>query len=299
MEKGAKVAIECMNIQEFESVLIVSDDIRESIGRALEKAGEVIGCEVVYMEMNAKGEHGGEPPSSVSSAMMESDVVFAPTTYSLTHTEARKKACENGARIATMPGITEEMMDSSMNADYSKIKEKAEELKEKLEGAKNIHISSDKGTDLSLDVEGRTWNIDAGQCEKGEVTNLPAGEVFIAPISGDGRLVIDGSFAGLGKIDRIEILFEDGEAIDISDSKLEDRVNSVCRCGRNLAEFGIGLNPNAVLIGEVLQDEKVKGTIHIAIGDNSGFGGNVNCDLHLDGVVENPTVEVDGEKLDL
>lgn len=299
MEKGAKVAIDCMNIKEEESVLIVTDEKRKKIGRSLERAAEDKNCEVVYNEMNAKGEHGAEPPEPVKGAMIESDVIFAPTTYSLTHTEARKRACEEGSRVATMPGITEEMMKSSMKADYDKIKKEAKNLKKKLGGSKKINISSDKGTNLELLVEGREWHLDTGTCEKGEVTNLPAGEVFIAPKSGSGKLIVDGSFAGMGKVDSVEIEFKKGKAIEIKNDELKDRVEKVGECARNLAEFGIGLNQEAVLIGEVLQDEKVKGTVHVAIGDNTGFGGNTDCDLHLDGVIKNPRVKVDGKKLNL
>ena len=64
---------------------------------------------------------------------------------------------------------------------------------------------------------------------------------------------------------------------------------------RNLAEFGIGTNPNARLIGNVLEDEKVLGTCHIALGDNSTFGGKVRAGIHVDGIFLRPTVELDGK----
>jgi leucyl aminopeptidase (aminopeptidase T) len=64
--------------------------------------------------------------------------------------------------------------------------------------------------------------------------------------------------------------------------------------GRNVAEFGIGTNYKAKLTGVILEDEKVMGTIHIALGDNISMGGIVSVPSHLDGLVKNPTVEVDG-----
>ncbi len=106
--------------------------------------------------------------------------------------------------------------------------------------------------------------------------------------------------AGLGVLDKsIEIEFKDGEAVSVSNLELEGLMESAGDCGFNLAELGIGTNPEADLIGNVLQDEKAAGTIHVAVGDNSGIGGEIECDIHLDGVVTTPSIEVDGEELEL
>ncbi len=279
-----------------EDVLVVTDERRRSIGRAIHAAAVERADSAVYLEIEADERHGREPPAAVAAAMRESDVVLAPTTRSLTHTRARIESCDAGARVATMPSITEEVMHGAMKADYGEVKRRAHDLLDRLEDAAEVRVESPQGTDLTLEVGGRSWKPDTGVChEAGCVTNLPAGEVYIAPTGGDGRLVVDGTMSSVGIPDEpIEIEFEDGRAVEVSSDDLAETLDDAGSCGRNLAELGIGLNPAATLIGNVLQDEKVAGTVHVAVGDSSGFGGDVECDVHLDGVVTEPSVYVDG-----
>ncbi|MFB6283840.1 MAG: aminopeptidase [Halobacteria archaeon] len=302
LRESAITAVEdCMDVRQNESVVVVTDERKISIGRAIHEVAGEYAEDSVLIETEAHEQHGKEPPSTVAAAMKEADVIFIPTTASCTHTNARLDACENGTRCASMPGITEEMMLGAVNADYIEVQEMAERYLEVLDGKETMRLVSEAGTDLTLDVGGREWIPDTGIChEPGENTNLPAGEVFISPVSGDGVLVIDGSMAGSGVVEEpIEIEFEDGRAVDISNPELAKLVDEAGDCGRNLAELGIGLNPEAELVGDVLQDEKVFGTIHVAIGDSSGFGGDVECSIHLDGIVKNPTVEVDGRPIEI
>ena len=67
--------------------------------------------------------------------------------------------------------------------------------------------------------------------------------------------------------------------------------------GRSLAELGIGTNPAATLTGNVLEDEKAIGTIHLAFGSSAGMGGVNVASVHIDCVVLHPTVELDGERV--
>jgi leucyl aminopeptidase (aminopeptidase T) len=302
MEESARVAVEdCMNVSADETVLVVTDAERRGIGRALCDAAESLGAETVYAEIAVDESHGEEPPAPISAAMRSSDVVLAATTRSLTHTEARVRACEEGARVATLPSITREVMEGAMRADYSEVAENAAALLGELDGAEVVRIESDAGTDLTLGIGDREWHPDDGIChEPGCVTNLPAGEVYVAPETGEGTLVIDGSLAGFGVLDEpVQITFEDGIATSVSHDGLRERMDAVGDCARNLAELGVGVNPTATLIGNVLQDEKVRGTVHVAVGDSSGFGGDVECDLHVDGVVKEPRLYADGERVAL
>ena len=302
MEESARVAVEdCMKVSDEETVLVVTDEKRREIGRAVHEAAEAVAKEAVYAEMRADERHGAEPPAPVAEAMRVSDVVIAPTTRSLTHTGARKEACEAGARVGTMPGIIREVMRGAMLADYTEVAERADDLLEAFEGVEEVRIESDTGTDLTLEVGERDWHPDDGLChEAGCVTNLPAGEVYIAPTGGEGTLVVDGSFAGIGRLDEpVRIEFEDGRATEVSHDELREMMDGAGDCGRNLAELGVGVNPSATLIGNILQDEKVAGTVHVAVGDSSGFGGEVECDLHLDGVVKEPRLYADGSRVEL
>ncbi|WP_445475069.1 aminopeptidase [Methanococcoides methylutens] len=294
----------CMGAKKGETVLIVTDTCTdEKIPKALYASAVEAGCEALVLTMEPRKQHGSEPPVLVEEAMKNADILLAPASKSLTHTQARKHASENGTRTATMPGITIGMMkEGGLNADYEKISSIADELLEKLRGSKEVRITTELGTDLVIDVDGAEWMADTGMChEKGTTTNLPAGEMYIAPKNVNGRAVIDGSMGGIGLLEEpLVIVIRDRKAVSFEGEgaeKLEEMVNTVGPDGRNIAELGIGINSAAMLIGVILEDEKVGGTIHIALGDNSTFGGDVTVDLHLDGIITTPKVIVDGMDL--
>lgn len=296
----------CMGAKPGESVLIITDtNTDERIAKALFDAAAEKGCEALILTMIPRSQDGQEPPEVVADAMKKADVILVPTSKSLTHTKARKEACEIGARAATLPGITLDMMTAGgLTADYDLIASRARQMLEKLAGSKEVHITTQLGTDLIFDVDGCEWMADTGRCtEPGSFSNLPAGELFVAPANVNGTMVIDGAMGGIGLLEEpIRIEIKDRKAVDFSAglaSELEEMVDAVGPLGRNIAELGIGINPAAQLIGVVLEDEKVGGTVHVALGDNSTFGGDVSVDLHLDGIITSPKVHVDGQELDI
>jgi aminopeptidase len=300
---GSNKVMECYGVKRGENVLIIVDTLTpSSIGKSLFEAAKNLGCEVMVMTMLPRSRHGEEIPVPVADAMKNSDVVIAPTTFSLTHTQARINACKAGARVASMPGITEKMMATGgMTADYNKVSKIAIRLNEKLENAKRIRVVTDSGTDITFDLEGCKWFMDTGICyEKGCSSNLPAGELYIAPKDANGIFLVDGSMSGFGILDSpLEFRVEKRYVTGINGKhagKLNSILDKVGGKARNIAEFGIGINPEAKLIGNVLEDEKVGGTVHIALGDNSTFGGDVIAGIHLDGIIKNPEIFVDGEK---
>ncbi|MDP3103441.1 MAG: aminopeptidase [Candidatus Methanoperedens sp.] len=301
--KGATKVMECFGIKRGESVLILVDtSTPTSIQKSLFEAAKGIGCEVMILTMLPRSRHGEEPPRVVSEAMLNSDVVIAPTTLSLTHTQARINACKAGARVASMPGITENMMSSGgITADCRKLNEIALRWNERLENVREVRVVTESGTDIVFDLDGCTWMMDTGMChEKGCSSNLPAGEMYIAPKDANGVFVVDGSLSGFGLLDStLEITVRNRYATSIK-GKLADKLKAMLdRIGEkahNIAELGIGINPEAKLIGNVLEDEKVGGTVHIALGDNSCFGGDVVAGIHLDGIIKKPVLFLDGEK---
>lgn len=307
LQDGAKVAIvKCMRVRKGEIVLIVTDTEKERIGRALFDAARNAGAESLMMIMKPRKQHGVEPPIPLAKAMAASDVVLAPTAKSLTHTRARHQACKAGARVATLPGITEKMMsEGGMTADYDEVQAQVKAMAKKLHGAKEAVVKSTNGTNLTFDISDRQWHEDTGICENpGEMTNLPAGELYIAPRSASGRLVVDGAMAGLGLLKfPLTLEIEEGKVVKFEGERaeeLEQIVQEAGESGKNVAELGIGLNPTAKLIGETLQDEKVSGTIHVAIGDNSTFGGDVESEIHLDGIItQDPKLFIDGKEVQL
>ncbi len=291
----------CLGIKSDEGVLIVTDDAMLDVAAEVEKAAKELSDEVMVARMKPRTRHAEEPPAAIASAMKAGDVVLIPTSKSLSHTDARKRACESGARIASMPGITMAMLRSGgMTADYGVVKKISESIAKRLTEAEGIRIASEAGTDFEASLTGRKGFADTGIfTEKGAFGNLPAGEGFIAPVEGEskGKLVFDGSFAREGLVKRpIKLVVEAGRVVGKASS---EEIGEYLRYENadNVAEIGLGTNPKASLIGIVLEDEKVLGTVHVAIGDNHTFGGLTKADVHLDGVMRSPTVWLDGEEI--
>ncbi len=312
IEKSAMIAVrDCMGVKPGEKVLIVTDTEREFIGTPLFEAALDLGAEAIYMEMKPRTMSGDEPPEAVARAMLHSDVVLAPTMFSLSHTKARRDASANGARIASIPLtegtrdlITEMFSTGGMTADYPVMKQQIERLLARQRGTGTAHVTTALGTDLHIDFAGREWHVDTGLAlNPGDFTNLPGGELFIAPTDARGRLVIDGSFGDYGLLDTpLELTIREGRVVEARGSHADDLEELFEKLGpgaRTVAEFGIGMNPKARLWGILLEDEKVGNTIHLALGNNTGFGGTCSVPMHHDGIVTHPTVLIDGKKLDI
>ena len=302
--KSARIAVNnCMGVKKGENVLVITDEPLRKIGQALWKAAKEIAGEAILLEIIPRSSNGEEPPPAVADFMKRFDVILIPTSKSMTHTKARRDACNSGARIATLPGITEDSMIRTLSADYNKIAERSRKLMKIISNKKKAIVKTPAGTDISMRLEGRTWNTDTGLYHQpGSYGNLPAGEVFIAPIeeTANGVIVVDGAMAGVGVIKKpIRLAVRDGYVTDITgDISAKNLGKSIERFGkpaRNIAELGIGTNDKAKIIGMVLEDEKVMGTIHMAIGDNKSMGGEVSVQSHLDGILLKPTLEIDGE----
>lgn len=303
LTQGAEKVLECFGVKSGESVLIVVDTLTPlPLGRSLFECAEKMGCEAMLMTMLPRTHHGEEPPEAVAEAMSRADVVIAPTTFSLTHTKAKMKACKAGTRFASMPGVTEKMMTSGgMTADYDRVREIAIRLHARLKNARTVKVTSESGTDILFDVKGCKWMMDTGLCrEPGCSSNLPAGELYIAPEDANGVFIVDGSMGGLGILESpLEFTVRNRHAAAIAGKRAGELIailDSVGEKARNIAELGIGINPHAQLIGNVLEDEKVGGTVHIALGDSSNIGGDVAAGIHLDGIITKPRVFVDGEE---
>ena len=286
-------------LSEGEQLLIICDESTLTIGESFFTAGTELGARSMLLRIQPLGKHGNEPPLVVARAMIEADVVIAATAHSLTHTKARKLACNAGARIATMPGITENMFFSGpITADYDKIAFYSNKLKTLLDSAEKA-ILTKEGYSLKMTLTGRKGHASTGLFrKKGTSGNLPSGEAYIAPLEGsaEGEMIIDGSFAGLGKLNTpLYFKFSKGYLVDIKglDKEKLEKLLGDNKLARNLAELGIGTNDCARITGIVLEDEKMLGTAHIALGSNDTFGGTVNAGIHLDGVILQPDLYLD------
>ena len=259
----------------------------------------------------SKSRHGANPGKSIEEKMINSDVAILLTSYSLTHTDSCESATKSGTRIASMPSFLPSMFypDGSLNVDYSKMSKATTKLTRLLSDSKEARIYNEKGTNLEFNL----WNIkakaDTGMLsEKGSLGNLPAGETFIAPLENTaiGKAIIPKEwFPGLKR--DLEIIVKNGKVVDLKgDSEtinqfneilcLDDN-NSALASRRAIAELGIGTNPKAKLFNNILEAEKIKGTVHFAIGDNSHFGGKNKSDFHQDFIIPNATLILDDIKI--
>jgi leucyl aminopeptidase (aminopeptidase T) len=304
MNRAAAVAIrQCMKVKKNETVLIVTDEPQRTVGMALWAEAKKVAREALIIEMVPRRTNGEEPPPPVAELMSMFDVVLAPASKSLTHTDARRRACAKGARVATLPGITEDSMNRTLSADYERVAQLSKKIARILTKGKSAHVTTATGTDIRLDISGREAHEDTGLAhKKGEYTNLPAGEAYLAPIEGkaEGMLVVDGSIAGIGLLPRPIIMeVSKGYVTKISGGPqalaLKRLVKPFGMAGLNIAELGVGTNYKAKVTGLVLEDEKVLGTVHLALGDNTSMGGRVHVPSHLDGVVLSPTLTIDGK----
>lgn len=293
--------VNCMGACSGEHVGIVFDENKREIAEAFFKAARSIGCETMISEMLIRERSGQEPPLAISKFMEFCDIVMAITTKSLSHTAARRNACLRGARMASLPGITTDCVLRTLGADYAFIKNLSLKLADILTSGNAIRVTNEAGTDIFIPIANRTGLADTGDyTQKGSFGNLPAGEAFLAPVEGgsNGVIVFTSSISGVGLCKSpVIVTVKNGFAYSIEGEQdaalLKSLLDPIGKNAFNIAEFGIGTNDKARLTGNVLEDEKVLGTVHIALGNNKGFGGGVDVPIHLDGMILDPTVMVD------
>ena len=300
----------CMDIRRGENVLIVCDPTTAEIGQSLHIATQKRSDRVLLIVMPKSRHHGEEPPSPVAALMRQQQVVIAATKYSLTHTRAARQALKDGARIATMPGMTFELYtEGGMTADFQDVKRRISNIANFLRRRRIINVKSESGTDVTFEVNWRDWKLDDnGICNRPRMlTNLPAGKVFILPKEGtmNGTIVIDGSWDSTLIDEPVEFIVEDGTVVDVKGGTLAATIRqSYGEVAKKLkakdresvwtvAEFGFGMNPSARLVGNVLEDEKRMGSCYFSIGDNTGLGGTSNAGIHVSGVLSEPSVWLD------
>jgi leucyl aminopeptidase (aminopeptidase T) len=306
MSKGARTLVEtCAAVKPEENVLIVTDFTKMKIAEAVSAAAYRLGAEVAICAIAPRTGHGQEPPP-VAEDMKKADVVFMPVSYSITHTQAVKSACESGARIIAMTDFREDMLiKGGLEADFHETKILCQKMAQAFEKSRDVLLTSSGGTRLSMRKEGRPGNALHCIVEAGQMSPAPTVEANFSPIEGsaEGIIVAD---ASIPYID-IGILFEpvqatvkEGMITDIKgghqakiladDLKRRNDPNVY-----NVAELGVGLNPKCTLQGIMLEDEGVFGTVHIGIGTNITLGGNIKAAIHYDLLMWEPTIELDGK----
>jgi leucyl aminopeptidase (aminopeptidase T) len=289
----------CLAVREGENVVVVVDPQTRTIGEALRDESAAAGGDAVLIVMDERATDGTEPPAPVAGALAASDVFIASTSRSLSHTGARKRATDGGARGATMPGVTEDMLARVMAVDFDTMAARSKAVAAVLDAGTRAHVTCARGTDVRLALDGRAGISDDGELSaRGAFGNLPCGEGFVAPAFGEGTVVAS-SLAPLGiSIEPATLTVAEGRIV-AADGGLGPQFIELLlahgELGTNLAELGVGTNDRARLTGNVLEDEKILGSVHVAFGASAGIGGTVSVPIHLDVVVPDASLEVDGQ----
>lgn len=308
--KGARKVLQvCAAVRRGERTLILADpDIDPRVAFSLQHAAIKAGSEAIVAILVRRAAND-EPPRRILNLMLSSDVILTPTKVTMFYTNAKKKACENGARVLSMTGATLKVLSSgAVEADFLKQKPLVERLAKRLTATNEISIRTTAGTNLVASIQGREAIANTGICRKrGDSCGVPDIEVYVAPVeeSVEGTAVIDGTISGIGLIrSPVKMKIHRGKVRSIegaSEAKILKKMIQRQKDERvyQIAEIGIGLNPKAKLCGAIIEDESALGTAHVALGDNSKFGGRNPASTHIDNVFRKPIIELDGERLQL
>lgn len=304
--KGARILVDiCGVVRIGEKVVIATDTDKLQIADIIAKACIERGTEPIALSMIPRKNHGEEPPIPFAVTLREADIVFAVTSFSLFHTNARIEACKKGVRWVNLPDFSMQMLrEGGLFVDFHKQRVKAEKIGQILSSGLSVRVITDKGTDIQFSIAGRDAIVESGISDKpGMVNSPPDIECSIAPLEGTakGKIVIDGSIVlpGLGPLkEDVSLYILRGSITEIEGSEKAILFKNILKSAQekevyNIGEFGIGLNPKCKICGSMLEDEGVYGTIHFGIGDNHTMGGCVEASMHTDVVVKNPTVFID------
>ncbi|MEW6196904.1 MAG: aminopeptidase [Bacteroidota bacterium] len=289
-----------------DNILVLTDTYSAVIAEAFKKAGVEKGCSVSLYQIDNDRRPLQEIPADLEKLLPGKTIVLnviksIPEEISFRIKWIHKVEVDKLARMGHMPGITEEMMLSSVNVDFSRMKTTADMLIEKLTDAVQLHITTDAGTDILIGVAGRKFIGDI-EINPGKMGNIPCGEIYCAPLEteANGVIVFDASIGDIGLLKQpLKVYVTDGRItkFESNDKELEKRIaelTSVDDEARVIGELGIGVNPGARITGNMLEDEKSLGTSHIAFGNNAGFvgGGKNNSKIHRDYLFYRPTIEI-------
>lgn len=309
MMRGARKLLDtCAKVKEGETVLIVADTNKVTIAEVLASAAYERNAEVVITIMAPRRVHGEEPPKAIAEAMKNVDVFFIPVSKSITHTWAVKEATGAGARGLVLTNWSEDVMISGgIEADFEKQKPICKGVAQLFQKGGKAHLTTPLGTSLYLDLEGRRGNSLTCIVERGEFSTVPTIEANFSPNEGtaEGTIVADASIPYLGigvltepvrvKVNKGMITEIDGgiQAKMLKDSLQKQNDPMVY----NIAELGIGLNPQARMCGIMLEDEGVFGVVHIGIGTNITLGGKIKAAVHYDLLMYNASLDLDGKMI--
>ncbi|MFH0868132.1 MAG: aminopeptidase [Candidatus Woesearchaeota archaeon] len=329
-----KVFVPCLGVKD-EKILVVGDLGVENKNIAAVMSGAYylaaqqlnLDAKLVFQEAKSRGDIADQDVVNSLSELPDKNVIILNLSDKLGNIKELGKSFRRWIRkknhrfvsamsLGDLETDKVEEIVGAMDVNYKPFQARHEKLRQIFDSADEIHVTTEAGTDLHYNIKGINGIVaDGNYTTPGSGGNLPAGEVY-APPNGkriEGKVVIDGSSriqSGTLLIkDPITLKIEDGNIIEIKGGieakELENTLNWAASVAkhpgsvRRICELGIGLNPQAKIIGATIVDDKVLGTAHIGIGSNYWFGGNIYAIIHLDQVFKNPKIYFDDKLAEL
>lgn len=237
------------------------------------------------------------------------DCIVALSNFSTTHTHFCQLVTQGAqSRYASMPLFDESMFAGPLSVDPDKLAQFTHSVADVFNDAETASIETPDGTELSMSVAAAKVHADTGMLNFPQaVGNLPAGEVYLAPQGGTARGRMYIKYGPAGELaSPLTLSIDNGLCVGIAgdDPYREILLAKFAETplAANVAELGVGTNSRAVRPDNVLEAEKILGTVHVALGDNSTFGGAVSVPFHQDFVLFQPTLTLsyaDGKSLRL
>jgi leucyl aminopeptidase (aminopeptidase T) len=293
---------ECAHVRRGEEILILADDLQaQELSAAISTAASKLHAHAVSIVYPAISPYR-EPPRTVLHAMKSSDVIITCSTTPIA-SGIIDEALKAGTRILSMFRITIDALRRTVPIDYRALTIEMKKIKKMLDASNLVEISSRKGTHLNVQMANRPTRLALGSVRnRGEIDFIPAGAIGVAPLEGtaEGRVVVDGTILGFGRcLKPITFEIEKGRVKRVKGGDDWKGLKELLRRDENasmLCEIGLGANPKAKLVGGP-EDERVRGSVHIGLGENRYFGGTLASASHLDGTMLHATLKVDGKEL--
>lgn len=294
-------------IKPGEVVCLVADTKTLPYAEAVANASVAAGAETTVCIMTPRSRDREEPPPPIAAAMKNSPVVIAIVTANLRGNQTWHHISHSGARSVMLYDMSEEVFCSpAMAPNYELMHAETRHLADLLEKTSQVRLVSAEGAELKFSIAGRKALCAGGiiAYKSDTSTGLPTGEAAVAPIEGtaEGVVVIDHAMRGVGKLlSPIKLTIAHGKVQAIEGKEQAMRLREILaesdENATNIAEFAMGTNPNSRMLGNVPEDKKKRGTVHIGLGNNKKLGGSIYSKTHLDGIILKPSVWLDGQEI--
>lgn len=332
----SKIISDCLKVQKDENFLILGDSgypnkkIAPILCVGYFLAAKKLGIKnpkIILQDPKEKGDYADPSITKTLTSLKQNTPIILTISNRLGKLKSIGKSFrtfikQEGHRFASMPSLgtlkTEEIdkILNTIDIDYDSVRKNCERINKIINNGNELHITTEKGTDLYMNIRNKKALSVSGIYDlPGTGGNIPIGEVY-TPCRGkfvEGKVVIDLSSRikeGTQLVkEPITLEIKEGNIISITGGEEAEKLKETLTWAhdhskfpwgvRRIGELGIGLNPNAKIIGSMNIDEKVVGTAHIAIGSNYWFGGTIYAIIHLDQVFKNPRIEVDGKILNI